>query len=67
MPNIAIDKELCKGCGYCVHYCPSTVLGMGKEANAKGYMFACKTAEDKCTGCKICAAVCPDAAIEVYK
>ncbi|MDR3590475.1 MAG: 4Fe-4S binding protein [Negativicutes bacterium] len=67
MSKIDVDKELCKGCGYCVHFCPRKIVGMKKETNAKGYSFAYQIEENKCTGCKICAIICPDAAIEVYK
>jgi len=67
MPGISIEKELCKGCGYCILYCPQKIIEMGKNTNSKGYTHVFQTDGNRCTGCKICAIVCPDAAIEVYK
>jgi 2-oxoglutarate ferredoxin oxidoreductase subunit delta len=67
MPKINVDKELCKGCGYCIEYCPTKIVSLKNDTNSKGYMFAYQTDERKCTGCKVCAIVCPEAAVEVYK
>ncbi len=67
MAKIAVAQELCKGCGYCIEFCPQKIVQIQKETNSKGYMFAHQTDENKCTGCKVCAVVCPEAAIEVFK
>lgn len=67
MAKIDVAQELCKGCGFCVEYCPQKIVQLKKETNSKGYTYAYQTDGDKCTGCKICAVVCPEAAIEVYK
>jgi len=67
MSKISIETDLCKGCSYCIHYCPQKIIEKGKSTNTKGYIYVFQKEADKCTGCKICAIVCPDAAIEVYK
>ncbi len=63
--NVQINKNWCKGCGFCVQYCPTNVLEMSKDYNAKGYHPPqVKDAED-CRDCKFCEMVCPEFAIFV--
>ena len=64
--KITIDNEFCKGCGFCVEFCPKDTINMTQKMNLKGYTFA-EFIENGCTGCAICATVCPEAAIEVYR
>jgi 2-oxoglutarate ferredoxin oxidoreductase subunit delta len=64
---IVIDKELCKGCSYCVNACPIGVIAVEERFNKKGFFPAFPEHPDKCTGCAICAQMCPEIAIEVYK
>ncbi len=64
---IIVDKEKCKGCELCIHACPTSVISMSGEVNAKGYHFACMKNPDACTGCTNCAIVCPDGVIMVYR
>lgn len=62
---ITINSLMCKGCGYCVKYCPKHILEMGKERSQKGFFYPSNVNPDACTGCGICALMCPEAAIEV--
>jgi 2-oxoglutarate ferredoxin oxidoreductase subunit delta len=64
---IIINRELCKGCGYCVDTCPLGVIVVEKSFNKKGIFPASPAYLDKCTGCCMCARMCPEIAIEVYK
>ncbi|MCL1867355.1 MAG: 4Fe-4S binding protein [Paludibacter sp.] len=64
---VTVDTERCKGCDLCVVACPSDVLALAKDANAKGYNFSVVINADDCTGCAACAYVCPDACITVYR
>lgn len=64
--DIVINVERCKGCEVCLTSCPTSVIGMAKEVNSKGYHFAIKV-NDTCTGCMNCALVCPDGVITVYR
>lgn len=64
---ITVEKERCKGCNLCVVACPSDVLGLNNEVNAKGYNFSYMMNQDNCIGCAQCAYVCPDSCITVYR
>ena len=64
---VVVDVEKCKGCVLCVTACPTNVLAMSKEVNAKGYSYAYMENFEACTGCMSCSLVCPDAVITVYR
>ena len=64
---IVVDKEKCKGCELCVVNCPTNVINMSREVNAKGYHVAYMENPEACIGCSNCAVVCPDGVITVYK
>ena len=64
---IVVDTVKCKGCGVCVEACPTNVIVLAKEVNAKGYNFATMGKPDLCIGCSNCAVVCPDSCITVYR
>jgi len=65
---IVIDKERCKGCGYCVAVCPHQIIGTAGGVNQTGVIPVeinpAKT--DLCIGCGACAVICPDVAITVF-
>lgn len=61
--EVFIKKERCKGCGFCVKFCPSGVLAFSKEYNEKGYHFPEAVNPDACIGCNLCGLYCPDFAI----
>jgi len=63
--QVYIDKDRCKGCGYCVEFCPREVLKMGSELGPKGYYLAVVNDEDKCLACGFCEAICPEFAIKL--
>ncbi len=67
MAEVAIRKESCKSCLYCVKFCPKGVLSAGKEVNSKGYPYVVVEKPEACIGCAMCAQICPEAAIEVYR
>lgn len=62
---LKINELYCKGCGYCIKFCPRGVLEMGRERNQRGLFYPVAANEDKCTTCGICAAMCPEAVIEL--
>jgi len=64
---IVIDKELCKGCTYCVDTCPFGVIVIKNRFNKMAFFTAYPMYPDRCTGCAMCAQMCPEIAIEVYK
>jgi 2-oxoglutarate ferredoxin oxidoreductase subunit delta len=63
--QVQIDKERCKGCGYCVDFCPRGVLQIGSELTPKGYRLAAVEDDSKCLACGFCEVICPEFAIEV--
>jgi len=65
--RIEIDRELCKGCNYCIIACPKGIIEMDSEFNKAGYYPVRLADPDECTGCKLCAEVCPEVAIMVWR
>jgi 2-oxoglutarate ferredoxin oxidoreductase subunit beta len=65
MATVFVEKDRCKGCGLCLAACPSHVLAMSHEINARGYFYPLAEHPDDCSGCRYCALVCPDMAIQV--
>jgi 2-oxoglutarate ferredoxin oxidoreductase subunit delta len=63
--KVIIEKDRCKGCGYCAEYCPLDVLAISQEINSKGYTVAAVVDGSKCLGCGLCEAICPEFAIKV--
>jgi 2-oxoglutarate ferredoxin oxidoreductase subunit delta len=60
---VMIDTELCKGCGFCIEFCPAEVLKFSEEFNSKGYHPPLVFRPEACTGCDLCGIYCPDFAI----
>ena len=65
--QIHIITDQCKGCGFCIQFCPKKVLEESEEINARGVHPPKVVDEDKCIMCGFCTAVCPDFAIFVVE
>jgi 2-oxoglutarate ferredoxin oxidoreductase subunit delta len=71
--HIEIDKARCKGCTFCIDFCPRSSIELSEELNLKGYFVAAfKDGEgleddNRCNGCGTCALMCPEVAIEVVR
>ena len=64
---IVIDRDLCKGCKYCVLSCPQGVIEIDMVFNTGGFFPAKIADQEQCTGCALCAEMCPEIAIEVWR
>jgi 2-oxoglutarate ferredoxin oxidoreductase subunit delta len=58
--TVTIIHEWCKGCGFCVEFCPTKALEQSREFNTKGYHPPLLRYEEKCSGCNLCGMICPD-------
>ena len=61
--QVIVIAERCKGCGFCIEFCPKHILYESTEINSQGYHPVGVNGSDKCTGCNICSMICPDFAI----
>jgi 2-oxoglutarate ferredoxin oxidoreductase subunit delta len=61
--DVVIIADRCKGCGFCVEYCPKDVLVMSEGFNRKGYHPPEVVKSGECVNCNLCEMICPDFAI----
>jgi 2-oxoglutarate ferredoxin oxidoreductase subunit delta len=60
---IHVLPERCKGCSFCIEFCPRKVLEPSAELNSKGYHPPSVKEGTSCVGCNFCSMICPDFAI----
>lgn len=63
--RISILVERCKGCGFCVEFCPRNVLAISEAFNQKGYHPPYALRPEQCVACGLCEMLCPEFAIHV--
>jgi len=63
--KIQIILSRCKGCKFCVEFCPRKVLEVSAGYNEKGYHPPVVVRQEDCIACGFCELVCPDFAIFV--
>lgn len=61
--EVKIIVDRCKGCAFCVEYCPKDVLEMSEEFNIKGYHPPVVVKTGECVNCNLCEMICPEFAI----
>jgi len=63
--RVFIIPERCKGCSFCIEFCPEQVLEEAEAMNAKGYHYpvVAPGKESACVNCAFCRLVCPEFAI----
>ena len=64
---VVVRKEMCKGCSYCLDFCPAHCLEFSQGLNAKGYHYPEMARPMDCTGCDLCGSYCPDFAITGFR
>lgn len=64
---IRILTEQCKGCAYCVEYCPLDVLALSDRFNRKGYHPPEVRKPGECVACRLCETLCPEFSIYVVE
>ena len=63
--TVHLIPERCKGCGFCVEFCPKKILSISDETNSKGYRLPAVSKDADCPNCGLCMLLCPDFAIYV--
>jgi 2-oxoglutarate ferredoxin oxidoreductase subunit delta len=63
--KVNIIAQRCKGCKYCIEFCPTGVLAEASEFNEKGYHPPYIKEASSCKNCNYCETVCPEFAIFV--
>ena len=63
--KVFIIDERCKGCGFCIEFCPRKVLEESQKYNSKGYHPPEVANPDDCVHCGLCELICPEFAIFV--
>jgi 2-oxoglutarate ferredoxin oxidoreductase subunit delta len=61
--EVHVIEDRCKGCGFCIEYCPRDVLALSDKFNAKGYHPPDVAKPDACVNCGLCELICPEFAI----
>ena len=61
--NVVIIEDRCKGCGYCIEFCPRSILAFSKGYNKKGYHPPAVLNPGECVNCHYCEIICPEFAI----
>ena len=63
--QVFVIPERCKGCRFCIEFCPEDVLAESEAMNTKGYHYPVVTEgkDDACVNCQFCKLVCPEFAI----
>ena len=66
--KVIINRELCKGCYWCIKACPVKILEKDTVPNSTG-TYPVKSADSelevRCIACGSCYEVCPDVCIQV--
>jgi 2-oxoglutarate ferredoxin oxidoreductase subunit delta len=60
---VFVRADTCKGCSYCIDFCPTHALEFSREFNQKGYHYPTLAKPEACSGCDLCGLYCPDFAI----
>jgi len=66
--KINVIRDRCKGCEFCIEFCPQQTLKPSDDYNIRGFHYPVLNADgSSCIGCRICEKGCPDFAIFITK
>jgi 2-oxoglutarate ferredoxin oxidoreductase subunit delta len=65
--RVHLIPDRCKGCSFCVEFCPKDVLEVADEFNIKGYHIPRVKEGATCVACMFCERICPDFAIFIER
>lgn len=65
--KVRIIADRCKGCGFCIEFCPLDVLALSEEYNVKGYHPPFLAQPELCVRCGLCEMICPEFAVYVLR
>jgi 2-oxoglutarate ferredoxin oxidoreductase subunit delta len=68
--HLKIITDRCKGCLFCIQFCPTDVLESSPEINSKGYhppKLKDDVTMDDCAKCGFCELICPEFSIYLEK
>lgn len=62
---IVVLGDRCKGCKFCIEFCPKDVLEESSAMNPRGYRYPvlAPDKQEACIHCRFCSIVCPEFAI----
>ncbi len=63
--QVFVIPDRCKGCRFCIDFCPEQVLVESEGMNLKGYHYpvVAQGKERACVNCGFCKLICPEFAI----
>jgi len=61
--DVIVLEDRCKGCSFCIEFCPRDVLEQGTKLNVRGVHAPRVKDPSLCVGCGVCEEICPDFAI----
>jgi 2-oxoglutarate ferredoxin oxidoreductase subunit delta len=61
--DVLVIEDRCKGCSFCIEFCPKHVLELSTNLNVRGVHPPHVKDAELCVGCGICEELCPDFAI----
>ena len=64
---VIIEQDRCKGCGFCIAFCPSKVLDTSDIITLRGYHPPRVAELGACSACDFCRLICPEFAIYSVK
>ena len=65
--KVHVIEERCKGCGFCIEFCPLDVLVISETYNTRGYHPPVLDQPERCVRCGLCEMICPEFAVYVLR